>query len=79
MSAADDAIRRWWVHDRPNIEKVLRRAYCVGKLADDVARMLHRGLREAFFAGWHARGRQLEAGGEQSALFDEGSSEPEAT
>ena len=79
VSAVDDAIHRWWLHDRPNIERVLRHAYNVGKLADDVTRMLHRGLREAFIAGWQARGRQQVAGGEQGALFDEGPSKTETT
>jgi len=67
MSDVDNALRRWWEHDRPSIERELRKYYCVGRLADNALGLLARAMRHAFFAGWKARDRaqvdQLEVEG----------------
>ena len=70
LADIEAAIRRWWLHDRPAVERMLFKAYRVASLPDAALRMMHRGVREAFIAGWHARGRLGVAAGEQGSLFD---------
>jgi hypothetical protein len=51
----DNAIRRWWLHERPAVQAELHKAYRVGVLEEPALRMLHRAMRMAFIAGWNAR------------------------
>lgn len=71
MSSVDDALRRWWEHDRPNVERELRRAYNVGSVPKQTLRMMYRCMRETFIAGWKAHERMKAASGTQSSLFEQ--------
>lgn len=61
---AENALRRWWQHDRPAIDAELRKEFVVGNLDERTTRLLYRSIRVAFLEGWKARGRHTESQGD---------------
>lgn len=68
MSDAENALRRWWLHERPAVAKALRDEYVVRGLDEARTRLLHRACRESFLAGFKAA-RKLDHGGTPGDLF----------
>jgi hypothetical protein len=66
---ADNALRRWWAHEKPVLERKLREAYRRAHFSDETIRMLAAAAGESFRAGWRARGAALGAQGEQVPLL----------
>lgn len=66
---AGDAIRRWWFHDKPALERELRKLYSTAHFSDETVRMLHYAAGQAFRAGWRARGLAAESAGRQESLL----------
>ena len=69
---ADNALRKWWNHEKPLVELKLRQAYRRAHFDDETVRMIAAAAGEAFRAGWRARSEAIVAEGEQVSLIGEG-------